>query len=145
MEKNDNRYKEFLHRLKKYEQFKEEISHIFDEEYQELFENILLTKKENFLKTFYFHIKLLLKDKYTSHCLEHAELISLMDKYEKKYNLIFSEDMKIINNCLSKDNIILNNKNKYIENGENFIFLKHCKFQKKHLYIHVIKKIIFIY
>ena len=131
MEKNDNRYKEFLHRLKKYEQFKEEISHIFDEEYQELFENILLTKKENFLKTFYFHIKLLLKDKYTSHCLEHAELISLMDKYEKKYNLIYSEDMKIINNCLSKDNIILNNKNKYIENGENFIFLKHCKFQEE--------------
>ena len=131
MEKNDNRYKEFLHRLKKYEHFKEEISHIFDEEYQELFENILLTKKDNFLKTLHSNIKLLLKDKYTSHCLEHTELILLLDKYEKKYNTIYSEDMKIINNCLSKDNIILNNKNKYVQNGDNFIFLKHCKFQEE--------------
>ena len=131
MEKNDNRYKEFLHRLKKYEQFKEEIYHIFEEEYQELFENILLTKKENFLQTLFSHIKLLLKDKYTSHCLDHAELISLLDKNEKKFNSIYSEDMKIINNCLTKDNIIFNNKNKYRENGENFIFLKHCKFQEE--------------
>ena len=116
MEKNDNRYKEFLHRLKKYEQFKEEIYHIFEEEYQELFENILLTKKENFLQTLFSHIKLLLKDKYTSHCLDHAELISLLDKNEKKFNSIYSEDMKIINNCLTKDNIIFNNKNKYRKN-----------------------------
>ena len=131
MEKNDNRYKEFFFFLKKYEQFKEEIYHIFEEEYQELFENILLTKKENFLQTLFSHIKLLLKDKYTSHCLDHAELISLLDKNEKKFNSIYSEDMKIINNSLTKDNIIFNNKNKYRENGENFIFLKHCKFQEE--------------
>ena len=129
MEKNDNRYKEFLHRLKKYEQFLEEVSRLYDEEYQELFENILLTKKDKFLSLLHSHIKLLLKDKYTSHCLEHTELITLLDKYEKKYNSIYSEDMKLINNCLEKENILFNNKNKYIEKGENFNFLNHCKFQ----------------
>ena len=129
MNKNDTRYKDFLHRLKKYEQFREEIYHIYEEEYQELFENILIIKKEPFLQTLHSHIKLLLKDKYTCQCLEHEELISLLEKYEKKYNTIYFEDMKIINNCLVKENILINNKNKYIENGENFLFLKHCKFQ----------------
>ena len=129
MNKNDTRYKDFLHRLKKYEQFREEIYHIYEEEYQELFENILIIKKEPFLQTLHSHIKLLLKDKYTCQCLEHEELISLLEKYEKKYNAIYFEDMKIINNCLIKENILINNKNKYIENGENFLFLKHCKFQ----------------
>ena len=129
MEKSDNRYKDFLLKLKKYEKLKEEILHMYEEEYQEGFENILLIKKEKFLHTLHSHIKLLLKDKYTNHCLEHTEIISILDKYEKKYNTIYSEDIKIINTCLGKENIIVNNKNKYIEKGENFIFLKHCKFQ----------------
>ena len=129
MDKNDTRYKEFLFKLKKYELFKEEISHMYEEEYQELFENILLIKKEKFLQNLHSHIKLLLEDKYTSHCLDHTELISIIEKSEKKYNLIYSEDIKLINNCLEKENISFNNKNKYIEKGENFIFLKHCKFQ----------------
>ena len=129
MDKNDTRYKEFLFRLKKYEIFKEEISHMYEEEYQELFENILLIKKEKFLQNLHSHIKLLLEDKYTSHCLDHTELITIIEKLEKKYNLIYSEDIKLINTCLEKENISFNNKNKYIEKGENFIFLKHCKFQ----------------
>ena len=129
MEKTDNRYKEFLLRLKKYEQFKEELSNMYEEEYQEGFENILLSKKEKFLQILHSHIKLLLQDKYTNQCLEHTELISLLDKYEKKYNTIYTEDMKSINSCLEKENILLNSKNKFVENGENFIFLKHCKFQ----------------
>ena len=129
MEKTDNRYKEFLLRLKKYEQFKEELSNMYEEEYQEGFENILLSKKEKFLQILHSHIKLLLQDKYTNQCLEHTELISLLDKYEKKYNTIYTEDMKSINACLEKENILLNSKNKFVENGENFIFLKHCKFQ----------------
>ena len=130
MDNNDNRYKEFLFRLKKYELLKEEISHMYEEEYQELFENILLENKEIFLENLHSHIKLLLKDKFTSQCLDHTELISILEKYEKKYNIIYSEDIKTINSCLEKENILLNNKNnKYIEKGENFNFLKHCKFQ----------------
>ena len=130
MDNNDNRYKEFLFRLKKYELLKEEISHMYEEEYQELFENILLENKEIFLENLHLHIKLLLKDKFTSQCLDHTELISILEKYEKKYNIIYSEDIKTINSCLEKENILLNNKNnKYIEKGENFNFLKHCKFQ----------------
>ena len=130
MDNNDNRYKEFLFRLKKYELLKEEISHMYEEEYQELFENILLENKEIFLENLHLHIKLLLKDKFTSQCLDHTELISILEKYEKKYNIIYSEDIKTIHACLEKENIFLNNKNnKYIEKGENFNFLKHCKFQ----------------
>ena len=130
MDNNDNRYKEFLFRLKKYELLKEEISHMYEEEYQELFENILIENKEIFLENLHSHIKLLLKDKFTSQCLDHTELISILEKYEKKYNLIYSEDIKTIYSCLEKENILLNNKNnKYIEKGENFNFLKHCKFQ----------------
>ena len=130
MDNNDNRYKEFLFRLKKYELLKEEISHMYEEEYQELFENILLENKEIFLENLHSHIKLLLKDKFTSQCLDHTELISILEKYEKKYNIIYSEDIKTIYSCLEKENILLNNKNnKYIEKGENFNFLKHCKFQ----------------
>ena len=86
MEKNDTRYKEFLFRIKKPEQFKEELSHIYEEEYQEEFEDILLIKKEKFLQKLNYHIKLLLKDKYSSKCLEYNELISYLDEFE---NLLF--------------------------------------------------------
>ena len=131
MDKNDTRYKEFLFRLKKYEHFKDEVSHMYEEEYQELFENILLLKKEKYLENLHSHIKLLLADKYTSQSLDHTELITILEKFEKKYNSIYSEDIKIINTCLEKENISFDNKNKYIEKGENFNFLKHCKFQEE--------------
>ena len=129
MEKNDARYKEFIFRLKKLEQFKDEISHIYEEEYQEEFENILLIKKDKFLQKLNYHIKLILKDKYTSKCLEHSELVSYLSEFEQKYNDIYSEDIKTINYCLEKENNFTSNKLKYIKKGESFIFLKHCKFQ----------------
>ena len=124
--KMDNRYKEFIIRYKKSEQFKEDIFRTYDEEYQELFENILLQKQEDFLSNLFSHIKLLLTDKYSSRCFEHPELVNLLDKFEKKYQQIYLEDVKIISNWISTN---LQNKKTYKEKGEKFIFLKHCKFQ----------------
>lgn len=124
MEKVDNRYKEFIIRYKKSEQFREDIFRTFEEEYQELFENILLQKQEEFLSTLFSHIRLLLTDKYTSRCFNHPDLVNLLEKFEKKYQQIYLEDIKIISNSISQS---LHNKK--IENGEKFIFLKHCKFQ----------------
>jgi len=125
MEKVDNRYKEFIIRYKKSEQFRDDIFRTYEEEYQESFENILLQKQDEFLSNLFNHIKLLLTDKYSSRCFEHPELINLLENIEKKYQQIYLEDIKIISNCLST----LQNKNNYLENGEKFIFLKHCKFQ----------------
>ena len=124
MDKVDNRYKEFIIRYKKSEQFREDIFRTFEEEYQELFENILLQKQEEFLSTLFSHIRLLLTDKYTSRCFNHPDLVNLLEKFEKKYQQIYLEDIKIISNSISQS---LHNKK--IENGEKFIFLKHCKFQ----------------
>ena len=126
MDKVDNRYKEFIIRYKKSEQFREDIYRTYEEEYQELFENILLQKQDEFLSNLFNHIKLLLTDKYSSRCFDHPELINLLDKFEKKYQEIYLEDMKIISNWISTN---LQNKKNYIEKGEKFIFLKHCKFQ----------------
>ena len=126
MEKMDNRYKEFIIRYKKSEQFKEDIFRTYEEEYQELFENILLQKQEEFLSNLFNHIKLLLTDKYSSRCFEHSELNNLLEKFEKNYQQIYSDDMKIIQNWISTN---LQNKKNYIEKGEKFVFLKHCKFQ----------------
>ena len=126
MDKSDNRYKEFIIRYKKSEQFKEDIYRTYEEEYQELFENILLQKQEEFLSTLFNHIKLLLIDKYSARCFEQPDLGNLLDRIEKKYKQIYLEDIKIITNCISTN---LQNKNNYIEKGEKFIFLKHCKFQ----------------
>ena len=126
MDKVDNRYKEFIIRYKKSEQFREDIYRTYEEEYQELFENILLQKHDEFLSNLFNHIKLLLTDKYSSRCFDHPELINLLDKFEKKYQEIYLEDMKIISNWISTN---LQNKKNYIEKGEKFIFLKHCKFQ----------------
>ena len=126
MEKMDNRYKEFIIRYKKSEQFKEDIFRTYEEEYQELFENILLQNQEEFLSNLFNHIKLLLIDKYSSRCFEHSELNNLLEKFEKNYQKIYSDDMKIIQNWISTN---LQNKKNYIEKGEKFVFLKHCKFQ----------------
>ena len=111
MDKNDTRYKEFLFRLKKYEIFKEEISHMYEEEYQELFENILLQKQDEFLSNFFNHIKLLLTDKYSSRCFDHPELVNLLDKFEKKYQQMYLDDIKIVSNFVSAN---LPNKKNYI-------------------------------
>ena len=92
MEKMDNRYKEFIIRYKKSEQFKEDIFRTYEEEYQELFENILLQKQEEFLSNLFNHIKLLLTDKYSSRCFEHSELNNLLEKFEKNYQQIYSDD-----------------------------------------------------
>ena len=59
MDKLDNRYKEFKIRYKKSEQFREDIFRTYEEEYQELFENILLQKQDEFLSNFFNHIKYL--------------------------------------------------------------------------------------
>ena len=126
MDKVDNRYKEFIIRYKKSEQFKEDIFRTYEEEYQELFENILLQNQEEFLSNLFNHIKLLLTDKYSSRCFDHSELNNLLEKFEKNYQKIYSDDMKIIQNWISTN---LQNKKNYIEKGEKFVFLKHCKFQ----------------
>ena len=124
MEKVDSRYKEFIIRYKKTEQFREEIFRMYEEEYQETFENILLTKQEEFLSTLFKHIKLLIADKYSPRCFKHSDFISLLSKFEKKYQQMYIEDMKTITTLLKGVN-----KNSHIEHGEKFIFLKHCKFQ----------------
>ena len=120
MEKTDNRYKEFIIRYKKSEQFREDIFHTYEEEYQELFENILLQKQEEFLSNLYNHIKLLLIDKYSSRCFSHSVLVNLVEKSEKKYQQIYIDDIKTISNHISSN---LPNKNNYLENGEKFILL----------------------
>lgn len=124
MEKVDSRYKEFIIRYKKTEQFREEIFRMYEEEYQETFENILLTKQEEFLSTLFKHIKLLIADKYSPKCFKHSDFIALLSKLEKKYQQMYLEDMKTITTLLKGVN-----KNSHIEHGDKFIFLKHCKFQ----------------
>ena len=126
MEKADYRYKEFIIKYKKRDQFQEDLNRMYEEEYQELFENILLQKKEEFLSLLYSHIKLLLSDKYSPRCLEHSDLINILNKLEKKYQQTYTDDLKLISNYISTN---LYNKNNFIEKGEKFIFLKHCKFQ----------------
>ena len=126
MEKGDERYNEFLLQFKKQKEFREDIFRIYEEEYQESFENILLQKQEEFLSNLFNHIKLLLADKYSSRCFDNTELMYLLDNIEKKYQQVYTEDIKIISNYISSN---IQNKNNYIENGEKFIFLKHCKFQ----------------
>ena len=81
MDKVDNRYKEFIIRYKKSEQFREDIYRTYEEEYQELFENILLQKQEEFLSTLFNHIKLLLIDKYSARCFEQPDLGNLLDRF----------------------------------------------------------------
>ena len=106
------------------EELESKIEKIYIEEYNENFEDILLKKEGEFLHNISENVKFFIEDKYSKEIYKIPNFINKLKSIERKlyYNMYLIDKEKIINN--------LKNKNiDYINNGENFFYLKHCKYQ----------------
>ena len=103
-------------------EIEEEIEKIYEEEYNENFEYILLKKDSDFMKLIRENVKITLVDKYKSECLENELLLKILKEKEKNlYSNNYLIDKEKINESLLKIN--------KEENNQKFSFLKHCKYQ----------------
>ena len=106
------------------EDLEEKIKKIYIEEYNENFENILLKKEADFLLNISENVKITLEEKYSKEIYKITNFIDKLKSIEKNlYYNMYLKDKEIIINNLKNRNI------DYIENGEKFNFLKHCKYQ----------------
>ena len=64
-------------------EIEEEIEKIYEEEYNENFEYILLKKDSDFMKLIRENVKITLVDKYKSECLENELLLKILKEKEK--------------------------------------------------------------
>ena len=121
-----NKYDNFLEKLQNENSFKEEIENIYLNDYNDLFEDILLKKDSDFIKTLFDYVKISLEELYSSKIFKNVEFIMLIKTIETNfYKNIYLKEKNLFENTLNYKNI------DFISNGEIFNFLKHCKFQEK--------------
>ena len=112
----------FLQKLKQNtKEIENYIEKLYNEEYIENFENILLKKDTDFMTLIRENVKITLEDNYSNELLEDELLIRIIK--EKETNLYTNQyliDKEKLNESLLKIN-----KDYY----QKFTFLKHCKYQ----------------
>ena len=111
----------FLQKLKQNpKEIENDIEKLYNEEYVENFENILLKKDIDFMKLISENVKITLEDKYSNESLENEIIIGILK--EKETNLYTNQyliDKEKLNESLLKLN----------KDYQKFTFLKHCKYQ----------------
>ena len=115
---------DFLLKLNNTNEIEEEINKIYIDEYNENFEEILLKKDSDFMRYIRESVKISLEEKYPIEAFDNEIFQKIIKTTEK--------NIYLRNYLIDKENLIntLKVKNKgYIENGQLFFSLKHCKFQ----------------
>ena len=115
---------DFIKKLNNIKELEDEISQIFNDEYNENFEEILLKKDSDFMRYISDSVKIILDEKYPNDAFENEIFQKIFKSTER--------NLYIKNYLIDKENLIntLKIKNKqYIENGQIFSSLKHCRLQ----------------
>ncbi len=118
------KYNNFLLLLENPKNLEIQIIKYFEEEYNELFEEILIKSDKDFMDNLIFNAKFLIEDNYSSEAMKNPTLIQITKNKEREFYMKFQKD---------KENLkkILKYKGKdFIGNGQHFLFLKHCIYQK---------------
>lgn len=119
-----DKYDSFIMKFQTQMQIEKEVLRIYEEEYDEIFENILIKSQSIFMKNLDKRIKSMLEELYTPKILENEKVLIAIKSVEK---IIYQDYYLYDKEKLSK---ILHYKGKdFIENGQNFSFLKHCIYQ----------------
>ena len=95
----------------------EKITEIYNSEYEDFFENILLISKVDFLKEISNRIELIIKELFTEEEIK-----------EKSFKDYITESNKIINEKYQNNyNILSKSYNNYLKRPKNFSYLKHFR------------------
>jgi hypothetical protein len=120
-----NKYDNFLNKFRNQKQIENEIFRIYEEEYNELFENILIKEESIFIQNLSKNVKLTLIELFSETVLENEKIISSINLMERHFykNMYLYDREKLLKTLKYKGKF-------FIENGQNFSFLKHCSYQK---------------
>ena len=121
MSKCTNKYDTFVIKFETQKQIENEVLRIYEEEYNEIFENILIKSQSIIMDNLKKRVKSMLEDLYSPKILENEKVLIALNSIEK---IIYQNYYLYDKEQLSKS---LKYKGKdFIENGQNFPFLKHC-------------------
>ncbi len=124
MSKCTNKYDTFVIKFETQKQIENEVLRIYEEEYNEIFENILIKSQSIIMDNLKKRVKSMLEDLYSPKILENEKVLIALNSIEK---IIYQNYYLYDKEQLSKS---LKYKGKdFIENGQNFSFLKHCIYQ----------------
>ena len=120
-----NKYDNFLNKFRNQKQIENEIFRIYEEEYNELFENILIKEESIFIQNLSKNVKLTLIELFSETIFENEKIISSINLMERHFykNMYLYDREKLLKTLKYKGKF-------FIENGQNFSFLKHCSYQK---------------
>ena len=124
MKSDNSKYENYLQLSKSTINLEEEIKKMYNDEYEELFEDIIRKKEGEFMKSIFDNIRISIIDKFTEEDFEDETLTKKMKEIEKNLYL----QQYLIDYEIFKKNLISKGRD-YIENGQEFNFLKHCKYQ----------------
>ena len=95
----------------------EKITEIYNSEFEDYFQNILLLSKDDFLKEISYRIELIIKELFTEEEIK-----------EKSFKDFITESNKIINEKYQNNyNILSKSYNNYLKRPKNFSYLKHFR------------------
>ena len=117
------KYNDFLLLLEDPRKLEIQVNKFFEEEFIELFDDILIKSDKDFIENLLFNAKFVIEDNFSSEAMNNSTLIQIIKKKEREFYVKFQNDKERLTKVLKykgKD---------FIENGQNFSFLKHCIFQ----------------
>ena len=127
---NETKLKKFESEIKDEKSFGKKINTLFQEQYKDNIDDILILKEEMFLDQLREGVQLLLEENYTDNCLSDDRLMKLitdnMDEIQKQYN----HDYSLINKAwLAYEKV-----SKRRTNNEYLLsnFRKHCMYTEDH-------------
>ncbi len=114
------KYNNFLSLLQTPNELEIKISKLFEEEFNELYEDILIKSDKEFLESLLFNSKFSIEDHFSSEAMTNVKLILILEKVKQFYFQEFQKEKLKLTKVLKLKGEM------FIENGQQFSFLKHC-------------------
>ena len=120
----NSKFNTFKNDISDKSKFEDKIKTMYNTEYEEQFEFILIRKETEFIQTITSNVHILLEDEYSSNIFNNKFLLSLLQKCDR--DLLES---------VKKDKFLLMNAIKNNPKGEtlNYSFRKHCNYEESEI------------
>jgi hypothetical protein len=86
------KYNDFLLLLEEPKKLEIQVNKFFDEEFNELFEDILIKSDKDFIENLLFNAKFVIEDNFSPEAMTNTTLIQIIKKKERKFYLKFKNN-----------------------------------------------------
>lgn len=119
-----NKFEKLTEKMKDIPKLSEELIKVYKEEYDDLFETILIDNETDFMRKLSSHVKSIVQDTYSPKVFELLSFVSLLKTIEKEfYESVYLIERAICSEYLKKW------KESHSTNYDIFPFRKHCIYQ----------------